>query len=57
MRQKLQWCNFKFQYDDITLYLKSPVLIYANDAVVFGTDEKDFKMIQICSMNAYNYDI
>ena len=43
MRQKLQWCNFKFQYDDMALYLKSLVLIYANGAVVFGTDEKDFQ--------------
>ena len=32
--------NFEFQYDDITLYLELLVLHYADDTVVFGTDEK-----------------
>ena len=35
--------NFEFQYDDITLYLKLLVLLYADDTVVFGTDEKEFQ--------------
>ena len=35
--------NFKLQYDDITLYLKLFVLLYADDTVVFGTDEKEFQ--------------
>ena len=34
--------NFQFQYDDITLYLKLLVLLYAIDTVVFGSDEKEF---------------
>ena len=34
--------NFEFQYDDITLYLKLFVLLYADDTVVFATDEKSF---------------
>ena len=34
--------NFEFQYDDRTLYLKLLVLLYADDTVVFGTDEKEF---------------
>ena len=39
-------CNgvkFEFQYDDITLYLNLFVLLYADDTVVFGTDEKEFQ--------------
>ena len=47
MRQKLQWCcngvNFELQYDELPLYLKLLVLLYANDTVVFGTDEKEFQ--------------
>ena len=43
MRQKLQWYNFEFQSDDITLYLELVVLLYADDTVVFGTDEKEFQ--------------
>ena len=35
--------NFEFQYDEITLYLKLLVLLYADDTVVFGTDEKEFQ--------------
>ena len=35
--------NFEFQYEDITLYLKLFVLLYAHDTVVFGTDEKEFQ--------------
>ena len=35
--------NFEFQYDDITLYLKLFVLLYADDTVVFGTDENEFQ--------------
>ena len=35
--------NFELQYDDVTLYLKLLVLLYANDTVVFGTDEKEFQ--------------
>ena len=37
--------NFEFQYDDITLYmyLKLLVLLYPDDTVVFGTDEKEFQ--------------
>ena len=34
--------NVKFQYDDITLYLKLLVLLYADNTVVFGTDD-DFQ--------------
>ena len=34
--------NVEFQYDDITLYLKLLVLLYADNTVVFGTDE-DFQ--------------
>ena len=35
--------NFELQCDDITLYLKLVVLLYADDTVVFGTDEKEFQ--------------
>ena len=35
--------NFEFQYDDITLYFKLLVLRYADDTVVFCTDEKEFQ--------------
>ena len=35
--------NFEFQYDDLPLYLKLLVLLYADDTVVFGTDEKEFQ--------------
>ena len=35
--------NFEFQYEDITLYLKLLALLYANNTVVFGTDEKEFQ--------------
>ena len=35
--------NFEFQYDDITLYLKLLVLVYTDDTIVFGTDEKEIK--------------
>ena len=35
--------NFECQYDDITLYSKLLVLLYAIDTVVFGTDEKAFQ--------------
>ena len=35
--------NFEFQYDDKTLYLKLLVQLYADDTVVFGTDEKEFQ--------------
>ena len=35
--------NFEFQYDNITLYLKLLVLFYADDTVIFGTDEKEFQ--------------
>ena len=37
--------NLEFQYDDITFYLKLFVLLYANDTIVYGTYEKDFKII------------
>ena len=33
----------EFQYDDITLYLKLLMLLYANEPFIFGTDEKDFQ--------------
>ena len=36
--------NFELQYDDIILYLKLLVLLYVDDTVVFGTDEKDLDM-------------
>ena len=39
-------CNgikFEFQYNDITLYLKLLVLLYADDTFVFCTDEKEFQ--------------
>ena len=35
--------NFEFRYIDITLYLKVLVLLFADDTVVFGTDEKEFQ--------------
>ena len=35
--------NFEFQYDDITLYLKLLVLLYADDTDAFGTDEREFQ--------------
>ena len=35
--------NFELQYDELTLYLKLLVLLYADDTVVFGTDEKEFQ--------------
>ena len=35
--------NFKFQYCNIALYLKLSVLLYADDAIVFGTDETDLQ--------------
>ena len=31
--------------DDIRIYLKLLVLLYADDTAVFGTDENDFKII------------
>ena len=33
----------KLQYDDMTFYLKLFVLLYTDDTVVYGTDEKDFQ--------------
>ena len=36
--------NFEFQYEDIPLYLKLLVLLCADDTVVFGTDEKEFRI-------------
>ena len=35
--------NFEFQYDDITFYLKLLVLVYTDDTIVIGTDEKEIK--------------
>ena len=35
--------NIEFKYDDITFYLKLFVLLYVDDTVVFGTDEKEFQ--------------
>ena len=35
--------NVEFQYDDIALYLKLLVLLYADDTVGFDTDEKEFQ--------------
>ena len=43
MRKSCNGVNFEFQYDDITLHLKLLMLLYANDTVVFGTDEKEFQ--------------
>ena len=44
MRQKFATVLTEFKYDDITLYLKLLVLLYAADTVVFGTlDGKDFQ--------------
>ena len=31
------------QFDDITLYMKMLALLYAEDTVVFSTDEKEFQ--------------
>ena len=35
--------NFELQYDHITLYLKLLALLYADDTIVFGTDQTDFQ--------------
>ena len=35
--------NFEFKYDDITLYLKLLVLLNADETVVVGTNEKEFR--------------
>ena len=35
--------NFEFRYNDIFLYLKLCVLLYADDIVILGTDEKEFQ--------------
>ena len=35
--------DFEFQYDDILLYWKLRILLYADDTVVFGNDGKDFQ--------------
>ena len=36
--------NIEFQFDDITLYLKMLVFaLYADDTVVFGTNDKEFQ--------------
>ena len=45
MRQKLQWYNFEFQYDDIKLYLELVVLLYADDTVVLVQMRRNFKII------------
>ena len=37
--------NFEFQYDDITLYLKLLVLLYANNTVVLVQMRRKFKII------------
>ena len=37
--------NIKFKYNDIILHLKLFVLLYADDTVIFGTDEKEFQKI------------
>ena len=37
--------NFEFQYDDITLYLKLLVLLYADDTVVLVQMRRNFKII------------
>ena len=34
---------FAFQYDGLTFYLKLLVLLYADDTVIFGTDENDLQ--------------
>ena len=43
-------CNdvsFEIEYDDIPLYFKLIVLFYADDTVVFGTDELYQKLIHL----------
>ena len=35
--------TFEFQYDYITLHMKLLVLLYADNTVVFATDEKEFQ--------------
>ena len=55
--------NIVFKYDDITLYLKLFVLLYADGTVIFGTDEKEFqknldmffKYLELWHLNI-NYD-
>ena len=37
--------NFEFQYDDITLYLKLLVLLYADDTVVLVEMRRNFIII------------
>ena len=34
--------NLELEFDDLTLFLKLFVLLYADDTVIFGTDEKQF---------------
>ena len=41
--KKCYGVKFEFQYDDITLYLKVFVYFYADETIVFGTDEKEFQ--------------
>ena len=43
MHKSCNGVNFEFQYDDITLYLKLRVLLYAENTVIFCTDEKEFQ--------------
>ena len=35
--------NLELKFDNLTLFLKLSVLLYADDTVIFGTDEKQFK--------------
>ena len=35
--------NLELKYDDMCLYLKSFALLYADETVIFGTDEKEFQ--------------
>ena len=32
-----------FNYDDLTVFLKIFVLLYADDTIIFGMDEKNFQ--------------
>ena len=34
-----------FRYDQIVIFLKVFVKLYADDTVIFGTDEKSFQVI------------
>ena len=42
--------NLEYQNDDVLLYLKLLILLYADDTVIFSNNEEDFRK----SLNAFH---